>query len=67
MGKLIMGERERVRVKLLEMVVQKKISLKEVSIKMKVSYRQAKGIYKRYCQEGDTRKIDTLLRQVMKC
>ena len=53
MGKLIMGERERVRAKLLEMVVQKKISLKEASIKMKVSYRQAKRIYKRYCQEGD--------------
>ena len=53
MGKLIMGEKERVRAKLLEMVVQKKISLKEASIKMKVSYRQAKRIYKRYCQEGD--------------
>ena len=39
MAKLIMGERERVRVKLLEMVVHKKMSLKEASIKMKVSYR----------------------------
>ena len=53
MAKLIMGERERVRIKLLEMVVHKKMSLKEASIKMKVSYRQAKRIYKRYRQEGD--------------
>ena len=57
MGKLIMGKRERVRAKLLEMVVQKKISLKEASIEMKISYRQAKRIYKRYCQEGDIRII----------
>ena len=57
MGKLIMGKRERVRAKLLEMVVQKKISLKEASIEMEISYRQAKRIYKRYCQEGDIRII----------
>ena len=33
---------ERVRAKLVEMLVQKKISLKEASIKMKVNYKPSK-------------------------
>jgi len=36
----------------MEQVVQKQLSLKEAALKMKVSYRQAKRIYRRYLQEG---------------
>lgn len=52
-GKLPMGQKELIRAKVMEQVVQKELSLKEAALKMKVSYRQAKRIYKRYLQEGD--------------
>ncbi len=52
-GKLAMGQKELVRAKVMEQVVQKELSLKEAAVKLKVSYRQAKRIYRRYLEEGD--------------
>jgi molybdenum-dependent DNA-binding transcriptional regulator ModE len=52
-GKLLMGQKELIRAKVMEQVVQKEVSLKEAALKIKVSYRQAKRIYRRYLQEGD--------------
>ncbi len=48
-----MGQKELIRAKVMEQVVQKQLSLKEAALKMKVSYRQEKRIYRRYVQEGD--------------
>jgi len=48
-----MGTKELMRVKVLEMVRQGKITLKEGGVKLKISYRQAKRLYKRYKEEGD--------------
>ena len=52
-GKLLMGQKELIRAKVMEQVIQKELSLKEAALKIKVSYRQAKRIYRRYLQEGD--------------
>jgi transposase len=52
-GELLMGQKELIRAKVMEQVVQKEVSLKEAALKIKVSYRQAKRIYRRYLQEGD--------------
>jgi transposase len=52
-GKLPMGQKELIRAKVIEQVVQKQLSLQEAAVKIKVSYRQAKRIYQRYLQEGD--------------
>jgi transposase len=52
-GRLPMGEQERLRIKVLEMVKQKKITLKAASITLRVSYRQSKRLYAVYRQEGD--------------
>ncbi len=42
-----------IRAKVLEQVVQKKLSLRAAAKMMKVSYRQAKRLYRRYVEEGD--------------
>ena len=52
-GKLAMGQKELIRAKVMEQVVQKELLLKEAAVKLKVSYRQAKRIYRRYLEEGD--------------
>ena len=51
--KLNMGKKERTRGKILAMVVECQITLKQAAIKMQVCYRQAKRIYKRYLEQGD--------------
>jgi transposase len=52
-GKLPMGTKELMRIKILEMVNQGVLTLKEASVKLKLSYRQTKRIYGRYKKEGD--------------
>jgi transposase len=52
-GKLPMGQKELMRAKLMEQVVQKQLSLKDAAVKLKVGDRQAKRILKRYRQDGD--------------
>ena len=51
--KLLMGQKEIVRGKVMEMVKERQISLKEAAIRIKVCYRQAKRIYRRYQEGGD--------------
>ncbi len=51
--KLIMSKRELERKTILEHVVCGKLTLKEAASRMKVSYRQARRINKRYCAEKD--------------
>ena len=48
-----MSEKERQRKAFLEMVLQKKITLKKAAEQLNCSYRQAKRIYHRYQQGGD--------------
>jgi hypothetical protein len=48
-----MGEKERIRAKVLEMVKQNQITLKSAGLTMRVSYRQAKRLYSAYQKEGD--------------
>jgi transposase len=48
-----MGQKELLRGKLMEMVRQKKMRLKTASIELKISYRQAKRIYRSYQEGGD--------------
>jgi|AMWB02.1.fsa_nt_gi transposase len=52
-GKLPMGQKDLLRAKILEMVKEEKMSLREASVRLKVSYRQAKRLYSRYKAEGD--------------
>jgi transposase len=52
-GKLTMGQKELVRGKVMEMVKQGQLTLKEAAVRIKVSYRQAKRIYRRYGEGGD--------------
>lgn len=52
-GKLPMGQKELLRAKVMEMVKEKQKKLKDAALILKISYRQAKRIYKRYCNEGD--------------
>lgn len=52
-GKLPMGQKELVRSKVLAMVVEGKLSLKEGSVRLKVSYRQAKRLLRKYRAQGD--------------
>jgi len=52
-GKLPMGQKELIRAKLMEQVVQKQISLKDAAFKLKISDRQSKRILKKYRQKGD--------------
>jgi transposase len=53
--KLAMGTKELTRGKLMAMVVEKQITLRDVAFRLEISYRQAKRIksdYKRYGDEG---------------
>lgn len=52
-GKLPMGQKELLRAKFMEMVSQKQKTLKHAGIALKISYRQAKRIYKAYKLYGD--------------
>ncbi len=52
-GKLPMGQKELIRAKLMEQVVQKQISLKDAALKLKIGDRQSKRILKKYRQDGD--------------
>jgi len=52
-GKLPMGQKERLRSKAMAMVVARQLSLKAASVMLKISYRQAKSIFRRYRQNGD--------------
>jgi len=52
-GKLPMGQKELIRVKVMEMVKQKQRTLSSAATLLKVSYRQAKRIYKKYREQGD--------------
>ena len=52
-GRLPMGQKELLKAKLMEQVVQKQISLDEAALRLKVSYRHSKRILKRYREEGD--------------
>lgn len=52
-GKLPMGQKELLRSKFMEMVLQKQRTLLNASIALKISYRQAKRIYRVYKKYGD--------------
>jgi hypothetical protein len=52
-GRLPMGQKEILRAKVLEMVKQRKQTLKAAAITLRISYRQAKRLYSAYCSEGD--------------
>ena len=52
-GRLLMGEKERIRGKMMEMVKQKKMTLKAAIQVLKVSCRQGKRIYTAYKAGGD--------------
>jgi len=52
-GRLPMGSKDMVRAKMMEMVVQGHKSLAEASGVLKISYRQAKRIYRCYREEGE--------------
>jgi len=52
-GRLPMGEKERLRGKILEMVKQGQMTLKAASVMLGVSYRQAKRLYAVYRKKGD--------------
>jgi hypothetical protein len=52
-GRLPMGEKERLRGKILEMVKQGQMTLKAGSAMLRVSYRQSKRLYTAYKEEGD--------------
>jgi hypothetical protein len=52
-GRLPMGEKERLRSKILEMVKKGQITLKAGSVTLRISYRQSKRLYAAYKEEGD--------------
>lgn len=52
-GKLPMGQKELTRVKVMEMVKEKQKTLRDAAKILKVSYRQAKRIYKKFREKGD--------------
>lgn len=53
MSILSMNKRERDRKSILEWYKTGSCKLKEAAARMKLSYRQAKRIWKRYCEKGD--------------
>lgn len=53
MGVLSMSEKERLRKAVLEMVKQRRLSLKQGSEQCGLSYRQTLRIYKSYIKRGD--------------
>jgi len=52
-GHLMMSQKERERKVLLSNVKQGYLSLREAALRLNLSYRQTKRIYKRYCAQGD--------------
>jgi transposase len=52
-GKLPMGQKELLRGKMLQMVQENKHTLKEASLRLKISYRQAKRLYAACKRKGD--------------
>lgn len=52
-GKLPMGQKELMRGKILHMVQEHRLTLKEAAMQLKISYRQGKRLYAAYKQEGD--------------
>ena len=52
-GKIAMGQKDLLRSKEMELVKQKKQTVKAAGLKLKVSYRQAKRIYAAYLKGGD--------------
>lgn len=52
-GRLPMGQKELLRGKLMEMVKEKQVTLKEAAVRLRISYRQAKRIYRTYKSGGD--------------
>src|SRR5215469_6952785 len=52
-GRLPMGQKELLRSKMLEMVKQRKLTLKAAVAKLWISYRQGIRLYSAYCKEGD--------------
>jgi transposase len=52
-GRLPMGEKERIRIKMLEMVKQGRITLKAAALTLKISYRQGIRLYSAYLEKGD--------------
>jgi len=52
-GKLPMGQKELIRAKIMEQVVQKQITVSNAALILKISERQAKRILKRYREKGD--------------
>lgn len=51
--RLPMGQKELLRAKIMEQVVQKQIKLADAAMKLKISERQTKRILKKYRQHGD--------------
>ena len=52
-GKLPMGQKELLKGKLMAMVVEKKMTLKEAAERLRISYRQAKRVKAAYEKKGD--------------
>jgi transposase len=52
-GKLPMGQKELLRGKVLEQVKTGPLTLKEAALRLKISYRQAKRLYRAYREKGD--------------
>jgi transposase len=52
-GKLAMGQKELLRGKVLEQVKTGPLTLKEAALRLKISYRQAKRLYRAYRERGD--------------
>jgi len=62
-GKLPMGQKELLRSRVLNLVVEGSITLVEASVKLKVSYRQAKRLLARYRAQGEAGLLHRLLGQ----
>ncbi|MDR2485720.1 MAG: helix-turn-helix domain-containing protein [Treponema sp.] len=52
-GKLAMGQKELLRGKVLEQVKTGPLTLKEAALRLKISCRQAKRLYRAYREQGD--------------
>lgn len=52
-GHLLMSGKERIRKVILEGVVEGRLTLRDASARLSISYRQGKRIYQRYRREGD--------------
>jgi len=52
-GHLLMSGKERLRKVILEGVKEGRLTIREASARLSISYRQGKRIYTRYLREGD--------------